>query len=658
MSKALTLGNGNILINIDHHARVRDFYYPYVGLENHVGGHNAHQLGVFVDGQMSWLVDAGWEIEVSAEADSFVGRTVALNKKLALKLSITDIVYNEKNIFLRKIVVTNLAKSQREIKVFCHQQFEMYESHIAHTAYYDPRSVSIIHYRNRRVFLINAELDGKGFDDWSTGVFSSEGKEGTHRDADDGLLSKNPIEHGQADSVIGLSTVYEPGVEHTIYYWVAVASAIDHAAALNHYVLDHGPGHLLDTTSHFWQAWVTRRPFHFVGLDQSLVKLFHQSLFIIRAHVDNNGGIIASGDSAALQRGKDTYAYVWPRDASYAALALNAAGDNQTARAFFGFCNEVISEEGYFHHKYSPDRSLGSSWHPWWRHNELHLPIQEDETALVIWSLWHYYEWSKDLEFVELVYNSLIKKAADFMVLYRNEETKLPKASYDIWEEKFGVNTFTASAVYAGLQAAADFAKLLGKVKSEAIYRRVAEEVKTAILEQLYDQETGNFIKLLHHRQNIAPDKTIDASSIYSIYNFGVLPATDERVKRALEQTVVALEHPRGAGSIGRYQGDTFFRVGQNEGNPWFVTTLWLAQYYIAIAKTNQDLDIVRKYLAWAQQGARPSGVLSEQLHPETGFQLSVAPLVWSHAEFVITVTKYLKKLEELGLCVECNPVS
>ena len=198
----------------------------------------------------------------------------------------------------------------------------------------------------------------------------------------------------------------------------------------------------------------------------------------------------------------------------------------------------------------------------------------------------------------------------------------------------------------------------MGKVKSEAIYRRAAEEVKTAILKHLYDQASGNFLKLLHHRQNIAPDQTIDTSSIYGIYNFGVLEATDPRVKRAVEQTISALENPAGSGNVGRYQDDTFYQVNPARGNPWLVTTLWLTQYYIAIAKNNQDLDIVRRYLNWVLKSARPSGVLAEQLHPETGYQHSVAPLVWSHSEFVITVTKYLKKLEDLNLCVECNPVA
>jgi GH15 family glucan-1,4-alpha-glucosidase len=40
--------------------------------------------------------------------------------------------------------------------------------------------------------------------------------------------------------------------------------------------------------------------------------------------------------------------------------------------------------------------------------------------------------------------------------------------------------------------------------------------------------------------------------------------------------------------------------------------------------------------------------VLAEQMHPQTGEHLSTAPLIWSHAEFVITVDDYIKKYNEL----------
>ncbi len=68
-------------------------------------------------------------------------------------------------------------------------------------------------------------------------------------------------------------------------------------------------------------------------------------------------------------------------------------------------------------------------------------------------------------------------------------------------------------------------------------------------------------------------------------------------------------------------------------GNPWFVTTLWLAQYYV---KAGQ-MDDARRLLQWTLERALPSGILSEQVHPVDSSELSVTPLVWSHAEFINT---------------------
>ena len=39
----IVLGNGTTLIGIDRNAQLRDLYYPFVGLENQVGGSYRHR---------------------------------------------------------------------------------------------------------------------------------------------------------------------------------------------------------------------------------------------------------------------------------------------------------------------------------------------------------------------------------------------------------------------------------------------------------------------------------------------------------------------------------------------------------------------------------------------------------------------------------------
>jgi oligosaccharide amylase len=653
MAKSLVLGNGEMLVGLDQQGQVQDLYFPYVGLENHVSRYFLHRLGVKADDSFSWLSEGGWSVQVSCHENTFAGHTRAVHEGLGVALEFTDVVYNEKNILVRRVMVRNLQDRKRTIKIFFGHEFQISESWRGDTGYYDPRCSAIVHYKGKRAFLINAQHDNKPFDDYSVGIFKIEGREGSFRDAEDGVLSKNPIEHGAVDSVVGVTLELAGSTEGMVHYWLAMGTSIEDVHELNTYVLNKGPEHLIETTSNYWHAWVNKKKFTFYGLDEEVVKLFHKSLFVIRAHADNRGAIIASGDSDILHHGRGTYAYVWPRDGARAAMAMVRAGDTLVAQRFFEFCNQAITKEGYFMHKYRPDGSLGSSWHPWVREGKMELPIQEDETALVVGALWKYYEVSRDIEFIERVYNSLIARAANFLMHYVYPDSGLPYPSYDVWEEKYGISTFTCGAKYDSLMAAARFAELLGKDEDAETYRTTAERVKTAILEHLYNKERKMFYKLLTVRSDgtLNYDATLDASSIFGIFSFHVLPVTDPRVQESIATLEEKLEHHFGIGGMPRYEGDQYFAAeGGSVSNPWIIPTLWLAQYYIDIAEKEADMERVHNYFKWVVEHTPVSGMLSEQLHPYTGDQIGATPLVWSHSEFVVSVVKYLEKLEKLGI--------
>jgi GH15 family glucan-1,4-alpha-glucosidase len=103
---------------------------------------------------------------------------------------------------------------------------------------------------------------------------------------------------------------------------------------------------------------------------------------------------------------------------------------------------------------------------------------------------------------------------------------------------------------------------------------------------------------------------------------------------------------------LARYENDYYFRrsddIAQVPGNPWVICTLWAAQYYIARATEIRDLETSLGLLMWAAKHASSSGILPEQLNPYTGELLSVAPLTWSHAEFVTTTLLYMDKQDAL----------
>ena len=652
MAKSLILANGNIFVGLNANGFVSDFFFPYVGVENHVRG-EAHRVGVWYQHKLSWLDDGSWDIEIDLVHETFIGLMKCTNKHTGLVLSITNVVYNEKNIFLREIEVTSASDHTEDIKLFFHQVFSIYETMQGDTAYYDPVKNALIHYEGRRMFLAYGEASDIPFNDFSVGLYGIEGKEGTWKDAEDGMLSKNPIEHGHVDSTLSIPLTLHKGETKKAYYWVTVGETKAEVYELHDYIHYRRPNQLIESTSKFWKAWLTRQEYLVCNnTEPRLLELFRKSLFYIRGNIDNRGAIIASGDSDMLQHGRDTYSYMWPRDGAMTVMALLKVGEYNISKHFFKFCNDVIEPDGYLMHKYRADRSLGSSWHPFVKDGEPILPIQEDETALVLVALYEYYEKTKDIEFIEGHYNDVIKRMATFLADFTDPTTGLPKPSYDLWEEKHGVSTFTSAATYAGLIAGAKFAKLFEKENDEKLFKDTAEKMKEAILTHLYDKELGMFVKLLNTKNGeVIYDKTIDMSSIYAIYAYGVLDVNDSLVTSCIQTIEEKLRIHTGIDGVPRYVGDRYYMQAEGVPNPWYITTLWLAQYYAQIAKKPEDLEVVTYWLTWTVTHSPRSGVLSEQLHPFSGEQLSATPLTWSHAEYVRTIMLYHDALLRIGIC-------
>jgi GH15 family glucan-1,4-alpha-glucosidase len=127
---------------------------------------------------------------------------------------------------------------------------------------------------------------------------------------------------------------------------------------------------------------------------------------------------------------------------------------------------------------------------------------------------------------------------------------------------------------------------------------------------------------------------------------FGMFSAHDPRIAatvRAIEDTLVVRTD---IGGVARYENDYYYQMSHDlsrvAGNPWFICTLWLADYYISAARSVEELQKAAQYIEWVVDHALPSGVLAEQVHPCTGSPLSVSPLTWSHAGFIMTIQAYV----------------
>ena len=166
------------------------------------------------------------------------------------------------------------------------------------------------------------------------------------------------------------------------------------------------------------------------------------------------------------------------------------------------------------------------------------------------------------------------------------------------------------------------------------------------MIKHLYDPELKRFIKGIY--PNGEKDTTID-SSVSTVFAYEVLDAKDGRVKNTMDALSKELWVKTEVGGLARYQNDHYRRVSlDTPGNPWFISTLRLARWHIAIASSLDELASAMDFLKWAAKNALPSGALAEQLDPYSGKPISATPLLWSHAEFVIAVCEYINKYQEI----------
>ena len=434
-----------------------------------------------------------------------------------------DMVHQDRNVFMRTIRVKNTSDTAREFRLFSSQNYRILENNYANTAVRDGPMLS--HYKRDRFFL---HCSDPAFDQFTTGVSEWRGMEGTWRDAEDGILEGNVVAHGTVDSTVGWTLPrIEPGASSIVNFWVCVAENFLSAKAVNDRVRSGDPRAFYNSNYHYWDSFCSRAVARLKldALPAAVQEAFGRSLLATVCHVDRGGSIIASCDSQIKQQGADYYTYCWPRDAAWVAVALDRAGYGYLCGRTYGFFKKIIDPRGFFRHKYTPSGSLGSTWHP--------LPmIQIDETATPLYALHRHWEEERNVMTLSALYEPFVKPAADFLVSFM-DDSGLPKPSFDLWEERKGVYSYSCACVYGGLAGAASIATVLGDDDCAMRWRDTAEALKSAILRELYDPGLGRF------RRGLGDD-TVDAS-LFAIWYMGVVPASDPRAvgtMRAIEENL------------------------------------------------------------------------------------------------------------------------
>jgi glucoamylase len=382
-------------------------------------------------------------------------------------------------------------------------------------------------------------------------------------------------------------------------------------------------------------------------------RVYLRSLLSLKLLSDRTGALIAAPE---FDRGREVcggYGYVWPRDGAFIAHSLDVAGKWAEAEAYFDWARRVQEPNGLWLHRYYCTGELAPSWGL----------VQIDETGAMIWSMAEHYRITGrqgGLEFLRDSWDS-IERAAQHLAGALDLQTGLPLPSFDLWEEDFSESVYAAAATAGGLAAAAHSAQVLGKSAEGRDWTRLSDRIRSAIITELWDRKAKLFLRSINRRvpeetywkklqadgenyyterpsDHLYPtfierrDSRAESSVLGLVFPFAVFEPADPLIRQAVATLHRRLWCKR-TGGIMRYEGDHY--IG---GNPWILTTLWLAIYYLEVGERKRAARLIR----WASRHSTALDLLTEQVDRRTGEPTWAVPLGWSHAMFIIAARKLI----------------
>jgi GH15 family glucan-1,4-alpha-glucosidase len=151
----------------------------------------------------------------------------------------------------------------------------------------------------------------------------------------------------------------------------------------------------------------------------------------------------------------------------------------------------------------------------------------------------------------------------------------------------------------------------------------------------LYNEIAGYFYKgvLVGNDDTKHFDETMDISSLYGAFMFGLFDSEGEQVKRAI--TTARGTFPKGE-LYTRFVGDDYY--GKPEAsNRWPIVSLWMAEIALERDEMEKAEAIIRAVVSLRGDGV----MIPEQVSPTATTPTSLAPLVWSHAELISALIDY-----------------
>ncbi|MFC4779292.1 glycoside hydrolase family 15 protein [Paenibacillus sp. GCM10023252] len=627
------IGNSKFLASLGRTGRMYRLWWPNIDFPQHM---DEMLTGLKLDGQasVSWFdgEEDGWQHEVAYEKRTNILGVKASSAQCPVAVDSRHYAVPGQSILVREYDFKNTGSSAVSFEFIVYSSFLITENPYYNTTTFNVDQDALVHFRHKYFFALSSANVCTKFQSGQSWAAAQTGE-----------LNGAVIDMKPDGALVYRVEGLEPGSTVSIPLYITAGHdeqsvLLEMAVAKQRTAADwHG-----ETAAYWHQYLAAATPCPLEG--EEIAELYDRSLLMFKLMSDEaTGTIVAAPEFDEHYEKCGGYSYCWGRDAAFITTALNKAGLSELSDRFYDWTLTAQSPDGSWQQRHYHDGSLAPSW-----------GLQIDEGASIIWGMWeHYYE-RNDRAFAERVWPA-VERGAVYLAAYLDEETGLPLPSNDLWEEREAEHTYSAAAVYGGMTAAAAFARLMGREDLAAEWSAIADRIAKSLLEKGWNEEGDSFYRALKLTVNqekyeaaiaagksgsavpglkgytkyvLEHDPIVDISLLGIAVPFGAVPADHDYMKRTAD-TVERLLTVPGVGGILRYEDDIY--AG---GNPWILTTMWLAHYRIQTG----DIAAAEKHLEWVLKHRTETGLLPEQIDKVTGETAWVVPLTWSHAMYVLCV--------------------
>ena len=255
--------------------------------------------------------------------------------------------------------------------------------------------------------------------------------------------------------------------------------------------------------------------------------------------------------------------------------------------------------------------------------------------------------------------DSVIKKDLEYVAHHWEEY------SFDLWEEEKGMHFYTLLSQHVALQEGAKLADELKDSNAADFYRQESERIARKLKAEFTNERVG----ILVTSQKSAPlgykNSGIDVApllallhtspyqKLFSLKDSFILKYVDVLRNTFADIYAVNTKYLDLGVGIGRYPEDRYDGYQtSNLGNPWFLSTLALGEYYCLLKdelmKNGKLTKVLAKDLSDMTENqfkralfhSDRKGHISEQFNHETGIMQGAVDLTWSHNSFMTAMMR------------------